>query len=115
MIQGIRSFSYEKRLKLLKLHTLERRRVRGDLIEVFKWIKGYNKGEVGKVLTAINQGRTRSNGFKLEKRRFRKEIGKNWFTNRVVNDWNGLSRQVVSAESLESFKGRLDKKIHEWG
>ena len=109
MIQGMRNFSYERRLKLLKLHSLERRRVRGDLIEVFKWIKGFNKGEVGKVLTAFNQGRTRSNGFKLEKRRFRKEIGKNWFTNRVVNEWNGLSRQVVSAESLGSFKGELDR------
>ena len=36
MIEGIRNFSYERSLKLLKLHSLERRRVRGDLIEVFK-------------------------------------------------------------------------------
>ncbi|KAG0719904.1 Eukaryotic translation initiation factor 3 subunit B [Chionoecetes opilio] len=70
------------------------------LIEVFKWIKGFNKGEVGKVLTAFNQGRTRSQGFKLEGRRFRKEIGIHWFTNRVVNDWHGLSRQVVSGSQI---------------
>ena len=36
MIEGIRNFSYERRLKLLKLHSLDRCRVRGDLIEVFK-------------------------------------------------------------------------------
>ena len=35
MIEGINNFSYERRLKLLKLHLLERRRVRGDLFEVF--------------------------------------------------------------------------------
>ena len=46
MIEGIRNFSYEKKLKVLKLHSLERRRVRGDLIEIFKWVKGFNKGDV---------------------------------------------------------------------
>ena len=57
MIERIRSLSYEKRLKLLKLHSLERRRVRGDLIEVSKWVKGFNKGDVGKVLTISSQDR----------------------------------------------------------
>ncbi|ORD92985.1 hypothetical protein ECANGB1_2036 [Enterospora canceri] len=108
MIEGIRNFSYERRLKLLKLHSLERRRVRGDLIEVFKWVKGFNKGDVGKVLTISSQDRTRNYGFKLEKCRFNKEIGRNWFTNRVVDDWNRLSQQVVSAQIIGSFKRRLD-------
>ena len=40
VIKGIRNFGYERRLKLLKLHSLERRRLRGDLIEVF--MKGFN-------------------------------------------------------------------------
>ena len=61
MIQGIRNFSYERKLKLLKLHSLERRRVRGDLIEVFKWVKGFDKADVGKVLTVSSQDRTRNN------------------------------------------------------
>ena len=55
MIEGIRNFSYERKLKLLKLHSLERRKVRGDLIEVFKWVKDFNKGDVGKVLTISSQ------------------------------------------------------------
>ena len=42
MIQGIRNFSYERRLKLFKSHGLERRRVR-DLIKVLKWVKGFNE------------------------------------------------------------------------
>ena len=67
MIEGIRNSSYEKRLKLSKLHSLERRRVRRDLIEVFKWVKSFNKGDVGKVLTVSSQDRTRNNGFKLTK------------------------------------------------
>ena len=98
MIEGIRNFSYERRLRLLKFHPLERCRVRGDLIEVFKWVKGFNKGHVGKVLTISSRDRTRNNGFKLEKCGFNKEIGRNWLTNRVVDDWNRLSQCTDNRE-----------------
>ena len=47
-------------------------------------MKGFDKGDVETVLTISSQDRTRNNGFKLEKCRFSKEIGRNWFTNRVV-------------------------------
>ena len=109
MIHGLRSLPYGERLRRLNLHSLERRRVRGDLMEVFKWIKGYNRGDINKVLIFSEHGRTRSNGFKLDKFRFRKEIGRNWFTNRVVEEWNRLDSHVVEAASLGSFKYRLDK------
>ena len=109
MINGIRHLEYKDRLKRLQLHSLERRRLRGDLIEVFKWIKGINKGDISKVLIVSGPGITRTNGFKLEKFRFRKEIGKNWFTNRVVDEWNRLSRHVVSANTIDCFKNRLDR------
>ena len=41
--------------------------------------------------------------------KFKKEIGKNWFTNRVVDEWNRLSSHVVNAKSIGCFKNRLDK------
>ena len=63
--------------------------------------------DIGKVFTVSNQDRTRSNGFKLENCRFRKETGRNWFTNRVIDDWMRLSHQIVSAQTIGSFK-RLD-------
>ena len=44
MIEAIRNFSYERKLKLLKLHSLEQRRVTGNLIEVFKWVKVLMRG-----------------------------------------------------------------------
>ncbi len=83
--------------------------MRGDLIEVYRWMKGYNKGDINKVLIVKEQGRTRSNGFKLDKFRFSKDIGKNWFTNRVVDEWNILSSHVVSANTIDTFKERLGK------
>ena len=109
MIFNIRNLPYEDRLRKLKLHSLERRRVRGDLIEVFKWMTGVNEGDVSKVLRIHQQDRTRTNGFKLDKFRFRKEIGRNWFGNRVVDEWNKLPNGVVSARTVQTFKNRLDK------
>ncbi len=79
------------------------------MIEVYKWMRGFNTGDIDKVLMVSGPGRTRSNGFKLEKFRFNKDIGKNWFTNRVVYEWNRLSSHVVSGNTIDTFKKRLDK------
>ncbi len=68
-----------------------------------------NKGDVNKVLIVRGNGTTRSNGFKLDKFRFNKDIGKNWFINRVVDERNRLSSHVVSANTIDTFKKRLDK------
>ena len=73
---------------------------------MFKWFNRRDKKD--KVLLVKEQVITRTNGFKQDKFRFRKEIGKNWFTNRVVEEWNKLSKYVVSAERVDIFKKKLD-------
>ncbi len=109
MIHSIRNLPYEERLKRLNLHSLERRRVRGDLIEVYKWMTGINKGDIGSILIVNQENRTRNNGFKLDKFKFKREIGKNWFGNRVVDEWNKLPNEIITAKTVSSFKNRLDK------
>ncbi len=56
------------------------------------------------MLIVREQGRTRCNGFKLDKFRFEKDEGKNWFTNRVVGDWNRLTSYVVSTNTIDTLK-----------
>ena len=74
---------------------------------MFEWINGSNKGDINKVLIVKQKFTTRTNGFKLDKFRFRKEISKNWFTNMVVKEWNKLSKHVVNVRTLDIFKKRL--------
>ena len=72
------------------------------MTEVFKWMKGINKGDIEKVLIRSTLVETRGNGMKLEKYRFRRDSGKYWFGNRVVDLWNRLAREVVGCR----FTGR---------
>ena len=107
MIDGFRHKTYEERLSETGLTTLVQRRKRGDLIETFKLIKGITHVDYTNFFT-INENMGRGHMYKFVKNRSRLNVRAHFFSQRVVNDWNKLPTNVVNADTVNSFKNRLD-------
>ena len=109
LIKDCRNLGYEDRLKYTGLTTLSERRIRGDLIEVFKILKGLSKVDYSTWFKLSDNNRTRGHDYRLVKSRSRLDIRKHFFSQRVVNEWNSLPNEVVEAETVNTFKNRYDR------
>ena len=109
LVHGLRGLNAEERRKRLGLMSLEERRERGDLIEVYKILKGLTRIDAAE-FWEVREAR---NGARLVK-----ELAANgrkqrhsFFSYRVIQKWNLLPTELKTAPSLDSFKNRLDERI----
>ena len=109
MIPGFAALDYDTRLQRLNLWTLEERRNRADLIELFRIYRGLSGVKVESMFELMVNSRTRGHSLKLRKNRSNLDIRKYFFSERVVSRWNALSEEVVSAETVNGFKNGLSR------
>lgn len=109
MPQGLRRLSYNERLVALRLTTLEERRLRGDLIESYKILTHhYNLPNIQDILLKKEDRASRGHRLKLVRAPANTNVAYHFFSNRVVHNWNMLPEDVVSADSVNAFKNKLD-------
>ena len=102
-------------LKECGLTTLETRRLRGDQIEVFKILNGYENIDRNIFFSLKKDSRTRGHEVKLVKDQCRLDIRKHSFSQRTINEWNKLSTDCVTASSVNMFKNKVDTYLRRAG
>ena len=110
MLPGMKELTYDQRLRSLNLGTLRFRRYSGDMIEVFKIMKGiYDKQCLPPLRLKNELGRTRGHSLQLQRRRSRLELSRNTFCHRVIPIWNSLPQEMVDARNINQFKNKIDR------
>ena len=116
LITGLKGKSYMEKLQELGIQSLEQRRVRFDLIQTFKILRGYDNVETGTWFTLVGSDvtrPTRMTSYKdnLVPKHSRTDLRRNFYSNRVVNLWNNLPVEIKDAKSLNIFKSLLDAHL----
>ena len=112
MTYGLKTDTYERKLKELHMTTLQDRRRRGDMIEVWKILKGHENVKIYTFFKMVDEYSARttrlSDSMMLAKPIARLEIRKNFFSHRVIDPWNNLPFHIKNSPSINSFKNSYD-------
>ena len=115
MVKGLRNKTYEERLEELGLYSLEDRRVRGDLIETYKLVHGFERIDSTQFFKLAAPSGNRGHPHKLYKQHCKKMPRSNSFSHRVINMWIALPANVVTVKTVNDFKNKLDRHWKDMG
>ena len=109
LVANVREMSYPMRLKELNLTTLEYRRIRTDIIQIYKIFSGIDDVNYDKFFDLSSTSVTRGHKYKVVKKRCNTNLRKHFFSYRNVDIWNKLPAYIIESDTIETFKTRLDR------
>ena len=123
MVADKKGDTYEERLKSIGLTSLTERRIRGDMIETFKTIKGFNRVDKEKWFKFRNENNSRATRSTVSvseneqcarnnvlfKENVRLDTRKYFFLVRVVDKWNEIPDEVKNQKTKKGFKDKYDE------
>ena len=111
LVSGLKTLSYEERLKSLNLFKLSDRRERGDMISMYKIMHNLVNIDANSLFQMNNTSSTRGHLYKLYPVRNNTDIRRCFYTQRVVAPWNRLPNHVVTSNNVSQFKRSYDNYI----
>ena len=109
MITDLRGTSYREKLLELGLFSLEKRRIRADLVCMFRILKGIDKINSEALFSLFPASSiTRGHSMKVVLPRFKTDVRRYFFSSRVVSIWNTLPNDAVSCRTVTAFKNHVD-------
>ena len=111
IVPCLMNLSYDERLRKLRLPTLKYRRLRGDMLNVYKILNDDKKGSSHLLPLHESNHSTRGHDKKLQKNRYKCNFRKFSFSLRVTNNWNSLSKTTTNAVDINQFKKLLDNEL----
>ena len=109
LVNDLKELSYSQRLQKLKLPTLQHRRHRGDLIQMYRLVHGFSKMHTPIPTISPHVPPQHSKSIRIETPTTSHR--KSFMYNRVAHAWNSLCEETISAETIESFTELLDKDL----
>ena len=112
MVIELGSMEYEERLEALGLTTLESRRKRGDLVQIYKIFKGAEDVDIG--MGSVNQRENNGRHHRYQITRDRQgnvPMRNGFLPNRNATTWNMLPSEIVEADNVNVFKTRIDRHM----
>ena len=102
--------SYEERLKHLDLPSLKYRRIRGNLIQIYRLVHDIDDLDQSMFIT-FSKNITRGDKYKIYVNRCKTNIRQNFFINGYLRIWNNLCFKTKNADCIDSFKILLDAEL----
>ena len=113
MVTGLSGQTYEEKLKEIGLPSLAARRIRADMLQVFKIVNGFDKVDSNNWFTFVDQRerntRSTADSLNLIQPGAKTEVRKQFFSCRVVKQWNSIPYDIKRARNPDQFKLLYDK------